>query len=68
MHSDVIRVQNYVPQDQVSGLQKGGGAIVRVPEMPGVEFRGTVSRVCPAVFDRYGLALNVACFGQPSMK
>jgi RND family efflux transporter MFP subunit len=49
MHSDVIRVQTYVPQDQVSGLQKGVGAIVRVPEMPGVEFRGTVARVASAL-------------------
>jgi RND family efflux transporter MFP subunit len=49
MHSDVIRVQTYVPQDQVAGLQKGVGAIVRVPEMPGVEFRGTVSRVASAL-------------------
>jgi hypothetical protein len=48
MHSDVIRVQTYVPQDQVSGLQKGVGAIVRVPEMPG-EFRGTVARVASAL-------------------
>jgi RND family efflux transporter MFP subunit len=45
----VIRVQTYVPQDQVSGLQKGVGAIVRVPEMPGVEFSGTVSRVANAL-------------------
>src|SRR3984957_2425156 len=49
MHSDVIRIQTYVPQDQVSGLQKGVGAIVRVPEMPGVEFRGTVARVASAL-------------------
>jgi RND family efflux transporter MFP subunit len=49
MHSDVIRVQTYVPQDQAFGLQKGVGAIVRVPEMPGVEFRGTVSRVASAL-------------------
>jgi RND family efflux transporter MFP subunit len=49
MHSDVIRVQTYVPQDQVSGLQKGVGAIVRVPEMPSIEFRGTVSRVASAL-------------------
>jgi RND family efflux transporter MFP subunit len=49
MHSDVIRVQAYVPQDQVSGLQKGVGAIVRVAEMPGVEFRGTVARVASAL-------------------
>jgi RND family efflux transporter MFP subunit len=49
MHSDVIRIQLYVPQDQAFGLQKGVGAIVRVPEMPGVEFRGTVSRVASAL-------------------
>jgi RND family efflux transporter MFP subunit len=49
MHSDVIRVQTYVPQDQAFGLQKGGGAIVRVPEMPGVEFRGTVARIASAL-------------------
>ena len=49
MHGDVIRVQTYVPQDQAFGLQKGIGAIVRVPEMPGVEFRGTVSRVASAL-------------------
>jgi RND family efflux transporter MFP subunit len=49
MHSDVIRVQTYVPQDQTLGLQKGVGAIVRVPEMPGAEFRGTVSRVASAL-------------------
>ena len=48
MHSDVIRVQAYVPH-QVSGLQKGVGAIVRAPEMPGVEFRGTVARVASAL-------------------
>ena len=49
MHSDVIRVQTYAPQDQAFGLQKGVSAIVRVPEMPGVEFRGTVSRVASAL-------------------
>jgi RND family efflux transporter MFP subunit len=49
MHSDVIRIQTYVPQDQAFGLQKGVGAVVRVSEMPGVEFRGTVSRVASAL-------------------
>jgi RND family efflux transporter MFP subunit len=49
MHSDVIRIQTYVPQDQAFGLEKGVGAIVRVPEMPGVEFRGTVARVASAL-------------------
>jgi multidrug resistance efflux pump len=40
MHSDVIRVQVYVPQDQAFGLAPGVEAIVRVPELPGVDFRG----------------------------
>jgi RND family efflux transporter MFP subunit len=49
MHSDVIRIQLYVPQDQAFGLEKGVEAIVRVPELPGVEFRGTVARVASAL-------------------
>jgi multidrug efflux pump subunit AcrA (membrane-fusion protein) len=58
MHSDVIRVQTYVPQDQVSGLQKGVGAIVRVPEMP----RKTESLIVPAeavIFSRNGLSVAI---------
>jgi RND family efflux transporter MFP subunit len=49
MHSDVIRIQLYVPQDQAFGLQPGVEGTVRVPEMPGVEFRGTVTRVANAL-------------------
>jgi RND family efflux transporter MFP subunit len=49
MHSDVIRIQLYVPQDQAFGLAPGVEASVRVPEMPGVEFRGTVTRVASAL-------------------
>jgi RND family efflux transporter MFP subunit len=49
MHSDVIRIQLYVPQDQAFGLQKGVEAVVRVPELPGVEFHGKVSRVANAL-------------------
>ena len=37
MHSDVIRIQLYVPQDQAFGLAPGVEAIIRVPEMPGVD-------------------------------
>jgi hypothetical protein len=33
MHSDVIRIQIYVPQDQVLGLGAGVAALVRVPEL-----------------------------------
>jgi RND family efflux transporter MFP subunit len=49
MHGDVIRIQLYVPQDQAFGLQPGVEGIVRVPEMPGVEFRGTVTGVASAL-------------------
>ncbi len=49
MHSDVIRIQLYVPQDQAFGLESGVEAIVHVPEMPGTEFRGTVTRVASAL-------------------
>jgi RND family efflux transporter MFP subunit len=49
MHSEVIRVQVYVPQDQAFGLAPGVEAIVRVPELPGVDFRGTVTRVASAL-------------------
>lgn len=49
MHSDVMRIQLYVPQDQAFGLAPGVEAIVRVPELPGVEFRGSVTRVASAL-------------------
>jgi RND family efflux transporter MFP subunit len=49
MHSDVIRIQVYVPQDRAFDLTPGVEATVRVPEMPGVDFRGTVSRVANAL-------------------
>src|SRR3984957_12922484 len=49
MHSDVIRIQLYVPQDQAFGLAPGGEASIRVPELPGVAFRGTVTRVASAL-------------------
>jgi RND family efflux transporter MFP subunit len=49
MHSDVIRIQLYAPQDQAFGLQAGVEAIVRVPELPGQEFHGTVTRVASAL-------------------
>jgi RND family efflux transporter MFP subunit len=36
-------------QDQAFGLAPGVEAIVRVPELPGVDFRGTVTRVASAL-------------------
>jgi RND family efflux transporter MFP subunit len=43
-HSDVLRIQIYVPQAAVFGLKDGATAEVRVPEMPGRVFHGTVAR------------------------
>lgn len=49
MHSDVLRIQLYVPQDQAFGVAPGVAAVVRVPEMPGREFPGTVTRIADAL-------------------
>jgi RND family efflux transporter MFP subunit len=49
VHSDVIRVQLYVPQDQAYGLTPGAEAIVQVPEIPGHDFSGTVTRIADAL-------------------
>ncbi|MGB6543752.1 MAG: efflux RND transporter periplasmic adaptor subunit [Xanthobacteraceae bacterium] len=49
MHSDTIRIQLYVPQDEAFGLGPGVEAVVRVPEMPGRDFPGTVSRIADAL-------------------
>lgn len=49
VHSDVIRVQLYVPQDQAYGLAPGADAVVQVPEIPGRSFSGTVTRIADAL-------------------
>jgi len=49
MHSDVIRIQLYVPQDEAFGIAPGVEAVVRVPEMPGRDFPGTVTRIADAL-------------------
>ena len=49
VHSAVIRVQLYVPQDQAFGLMPGAAAVVRVPEIPGRAFPGTVTRIADAL-------------------
>jgi RND family efflux transporter MFP subunit len=49
MQSDVIRIQLYVPQDEAFGLSPGVDAVVRVPEMPGRNFPGTVTRIANAL-------------------
>ncbi len=43
-HSEVLRTQIYVPQDSVFGLKDGASAEIRVPEIPGRVFHGTVAR------------------------
>jgi multidrug efflux pump subunit AcrA (membrane-fusion protein) len=49
MNSDVLRIQLYVPQDDVFGLKPGVAAIVHVPEMPDRIFGGTVTRIADAL-------------------
>jgi multidrug efflux pump subunit AcrA (membrane-fusion protein) len=49
MHSDVMRIQLYVPQDEAFGVAPGTQAVVRVPEMPGRDFPGTVTRIADAL-------------------
>jgi RND family efflux transporter MFP subunit len=49
MQSEMIRIQLHVPQDQAFGLAPGVDAVVRVPEMPGRNFPGTVARIADAL-------------------
>ena len=48
-HSDVIRIQLYVPQDDALGVAPGTEAVVRVPELPGRDFPGKVTRIADAL-------------------
>jgi RND family efflux transporter MFP subunit len=49
MHSNVIRIQLYVPQDEAFGLEPGVEAVVHVPEIPDRSFPGTVTRIARAL-------------------
>lgn len=49
MDDDVLRIQLYVPQDQAFGVAPGVEAVIRVPEMPGREFPGKVTRIADAL-------------------
>ena len=49
MNDDVLRIQLYVPQDEAFGVAPGVEAVIRVPEMPGREFPGTVTRIADAL-------------------
>ena len=43
-HTDVLRVQIYVPQGDYFGMKEGDEAEVMVPELPGRVFRGRLAR------------------------
>lgn len=49
MHSDVIRVQLFVPQDEAFGVEPGVKAVLHVPEIPNRDFPGTVTRISRAL-------------------
>ena len=49
MHSDELRTQLYVPQDEALGVAPGVEAVIRVPEIPGRDFPGTVTRIADAL-------------------
>jgi len=49
MQSDTLRIQLYVPQDESFGVTPGVDAVVRVPEMPGRDFPGKVTRIADAL-------------------
>jgi RND family efflux transporter MFP subunit len=48
-HSDVIRVQMYVPQTSAFGVAPGVEAVIRVPEMPDLVLPGKVTRTANAL-------------------
>jgi RND family efflux transporter MFP subunit len=49
MHSNVIRIQLFVPQDEAFGVTPGVEAVVHVPEIPGRNFPGKVTRIASAL-------------------
>ena len=49
VHSDVIRVWVYVPQDDAFGVRPGVEAVIRVPSMPNLTFHGKVTRIADAL-------------------
>jgi len=48
-HSNVMRIQLFVPQEAAQGVAPGIAAIVRVPEIPGHPFPGKVTRIADAL-------------------
>jgi RND family efflux transporter MFP subunit len=49
MQSEVLRIQLYVPQDEAFGVAPGVEAVIRVPEIPGRDFPGKVTRIADAL-------------------
>jgi multidrug resistance efflux pump len=49
VHSNVIRVWAYVPHDDAFGVSPGVEAVIRVPTMPNLTFRGKVTRIANAL-------------------
>lgn len=49
MHSNVIRIQLFVPQDEAFGVAPGVEAAVHVPEIPDRTFPGKVTRIASAL-------------------
>jgi RND family efflux transporter MFP subunit len=49
MHSNVIRIQLFVPQDEAFGVAPGVDAVVHVPEIPDRSFPGKVTRIASAL-------------------
>jgi RND family efflux transporter MFP subunit len=49
MQDNVIRIWVYVPQDSAFGVAPGIDAVVRMPELPGREFSGKVTRIADAL-------------------
>lgn len=49
MHSNVIRTEVFVPQDEAFGVAPGVDADIRVPEIPGRTFAGKVTRTATAL-------------------
>jgi RND family efflux transporter MFP subunit len=48
-HTDVLRVQVYVPQEAAFGIKDGVVATLQVPEIPGRTFTGRVARTADAL-------------------
>jgi RND family efflux transporter MFP subunit len=49
VNRDTLRIQLYVPQDEAFGVVPGTVAIIRVPEIPGRDFPGAVTRIADAL-------------------